>query len=166
MSKYIHADLIAQYLEDANECDRFRDGMLTLGTELRAIEAALDDERINLTHTAAQVAAEMRDKINELHAQIQRLISERNAFGLAIDRALSGIVPDEHPLRSRLVEIATLKARLVEYMQQEPVAWMCPDDPDSATAFSWRPVACELASCLKQRVPLYLAPGAQENNDV
>lgn len=45
------------------ERDRFRDGMLTMGTELRAIEAALDDERINLTHTAAQVAAEMRDRI-------------------------------------------------------------------------------------------------------
>lgn len=58
------------------ERDQFRDGMLTLGTELRTIEAALDDERINLTHTAAQVAAEMRGKINELHAEIERLRAE------------------------------------------------------------------------------------------
>lgn len=46
-----------------------------------------------------------------LQTQIQKLISERNAFGLAIDRALTGIVPDEHPLRSRLVEIAAMRAQ-------------------------------------------------------
>ena len=55
------------------EIEWLRDAVRTLGSELRAIEAELDDERINMTHTAAQVAAEMRDKINELHAQIEAM---------------------------------------------------------------------------------------------
>lgn len=46
-----------------------------------------------------------------LNSKIQHLINERNALGLAIDRAISGIVPDEHPLRSRLVEIAAMRAQ-------------------------------------------------------
>lgn len=53
-----------------------------------------------------------------LNTQIQHLISERNALGLAIDRAISGIVPDEHPLRSRLVEVAALHAE-IEAMKRQ-----------------------------------------------
>lgn len=122
------------------ERDRFRDGMLTLGTELRAIEAALDDERINLTHTSAQVAAEMRDKINELHAEIVR------------QKARYALLEESYSL---------LRAEIESMKRQKPAAWMCPDDPDSATAFSWGPGVCKTECCRKQMVPLYLAPGAQ-----
>jgi len=40
--------------------------------------------------------------------------------------------------------------------QQEPVAWMCPDDPERETAFSWKSGHCP--DCGKERIPLYTAP--------
>ena len=50
-------------------------------------------------------------------------------------------------------EIA-LRAAL-EQAEPEPVAWMCPEDPERETAFNWRPGHCE--NCGKQRIPLYTA---------
>lgn len=38
---------------------------------------------------------------------------------------------------------------------QEPVAWMCPDDPERETAFHWQAGHCE--NCGKKRIPLYTA---------
>ena len=38
----------------------------------------------------------------------------------------------------------------------EPVAWMCPEDPERETAFNWKAGHCE--NCGKQRIPLYTAP--------
>lgn len=118
-----------------------------------------------------------------LNTQIQKLITERNAFGLAIDRAISGIVPDEHPLRSRLVEVAALRAEIerqtaryalleesynllraeIETMRkQEPVLlWHVTDNEDEEDIF---PVTEHNLQCPACR-PLYLAPGAQDNND-
>lgn len=87
------------------------------------------------------------DEIERLRAEIDQL-REINA---GLRRHANGVADDNRKL---LAEIEAMK-------RQKPAAWMCPDDPDSATAFSWKPVACELASCLKRRVPLYLAPGAQ-----
>lgn len=39
---------------------------------------------------------------------------------------------------------------------QKPVAWMCPDDPDRATAFAWNYGYC--IECGKPRIPVYTAP--------
>ena len=44
----------------------------------------------------------------------------------------------------------------LEREQAEPVAWMCPDDPEPETAFSWEAGHCD--NCGKQRIPLYTAP--------
>lgn len=49
---------------------------------------------------------------------------------------------------------AALRAAL-EQAEPEPVAWMCPEDPERETAFNWRPGHCE--NCGKQRIPLYAA---------
>ena len=51
-------------------------------------------------------------------------------------------------------EIA-LRAAL-EQAEPEPVAWMCPEDPERETAFSWKAGHCE--NCGKQRIPLHAAP--------
>lgn len=40
--------------------------------------------------------------------------------------------------------------------EPQPVAWMCPDDPERETAFAWNAGHCD--DCGKQRVPLYAAP--------
>lgn len=39
--------------------------------------------------------------------------------------------------------------------EPKPVAWMCPDDPDRATAFAWRYGYC--IDCGKPRIPVYTA---------
>lgn len=101
-----------------------------------------------------------------LNTQIQHLISERVALGLAIDRAISGIVPDEHPLRSRLVEIAALHAKFETMRKQEPVAWQM-NHPSLGDG--WIDTNEAHAEWLRDNKygewkvrPLYLAPGAQE----
>lgn len=133
------------------------------------------------------VIYDLTQQVRDRDAEIQRLISERNAFGLAIDRALAGIVPDEHPLRSRLVEIAAMRAE-VEAMRKQvapsaPEGWQpietAPKDGThvllankSGTrvadgmygnykVWSWPYVLVEPAYWR----PMPAAPGAQENND-
>ena len=90
--------------------------IITLTRMLEEREGEIERLRTEIT-TREDGAERMALKGIEMRAEIQRLISERNAFGLAIDRALTGIVPDEHPLRSRLVEIAAMRAE-VERVQE------------------------------------------------
>ena len=52
--------------------------------------------------------------------------------------------------------LAALRAALEQQAEPEPVAWMCPDDPERETAFHWQAGHCE--NCGKQRIPLYTAP--------
>jgi len=48
-----------------------------------------------------------RQSLLDCKQRIQQLLAERNSTGLAIDKAiLSGIVPERHPLRSRLKRLA------------------------------------------------------------
>ena len=49
---------------------------------------------------------ELLDLLDTRNRRIDELLAERNATGVAIDRALAGHVPDEHPLRSRLLMLA------------------------------------------------------------
>ena len=44
---------------------------------------------------------------------------------------------------------------------QKPVAWMCPDDPDRATAFAWRRGYC--IDCGKPRIPLFTTRTGDSN---
>jgi len=39
---------------------------------------------------------------------------------------------------------------------KQPIAYMCPHDPERETAFSWKPGMCESSGCGHQRVPVYL----------
>ena len=46
-------------------------------------------------------------EVEQLQAKVYALLEERNSTGIAISNAiLSGIVPDRHPLRSRLELLA------------------------------------------------------------
>ena len=51
---------------------------------------------------------------------------------------------------------AALRAALEQQAEPEPVAWMCPEDPERETAFHWQAGHCD--NCGKQRIPLYAAP--------
>lgn len=56
-----------------------------------------------------------RQSLLDCKQRIQQLLAERNSTGLAIDKAiLSGIVPDKHPLRSRLELLANHRKMLIE----------------------------------------------------
>lgn len=46
---------------------------------------------------------------------------------------------------------AALRAALEQQAEPEPVAWMCPDDPERETAFHWQAGHCE--NCGKQHHP-------------
>ena len=47
----------------------------------------------------------------------------------------------------------------------EPVAWMCPDNPDRATAFYWSGKGGHCPKCNKALVPLYTRPIAIKSED-
>lgn len=47
--------------------------------------------------------------------------------------------------------------------EPEPVAWMCKNDPDAATAFSWKRSICKTKGCFENRVPLYPHHPSQQN---
>ena len=60
------------------------------------------------------------------------------------------------PTRAMLRKVGkSLRARLAQ-PEQEPVAWMCPDDPEQETAFSWQSGHC--VDCGKKKVPVYTTP--------
>lgn len=57
-----------------------------------------------------------------LIAQRYQLLEERNRVGLAIDAAIrDGVVPDEHPLRSRLEMLANHRQREHELRAEEMI---------------------------------------------
>lgn len=76
-------------------------------------------------------------------------MTDRELIQMALD-ALDSDNPD-----IQLRAAVALRTRLAQ-PEQEPVAWMCPDDPDRETAFSWQSGHC--VGCGKQRVPVYTTP--------
>lgn len=62
---------------------------------------------------------------------------------------------DLHGKKPDAKVITALKQALAE-PEPKPVAWICPDDPDRATAFAWRYGYC--IDCGKPRIPVYTAP--------
>lgn len=62
-------------------------------------------------HSKADIAAELayRDMIiDRQKKRINQLLEQRNSTGVAIDNAMRGMLPDEHPLLSRLQMIANV----------------------------------------------------------
>ncbi len=65
-------------------------------------------------HSKSDIAAELafRDlQIDQLNHRINRLLTERNATGLAIDHALNGDLPEQHGLLSRLQMLSLVAAQ-------------------------------------------------------
>lgn len=88
-------------------------------------------------------------------------MQDREVMQLALD-ALAHYANDETPDGwHAITAIEALCAALSRPKpEQEPVAWMCPDDPELETAFSWQSGHC--VDCGKQRVPVYTAPSQHE----
>ncbi|GAB3215804.1 hypothetical protein [Pseudaeromonas pectinilytica] len=70
-------------------------------------------------HSKSDIAAELgfRDmRIDQLNHRINQLLTERNATGLAIDHALSGVLPEQHGLLSRLQMLSLVAAQRDELL--------------------------------------------------
>lgn len=70
-------------------------------------------------HSKSDIAAELgfRDmRIDQLDHRINQLLIERNATGLAIDHALSGVLPEQHGLLSRLQMLSLLATQRDELL--------------------------------------------------
>ena len=82
-------------------------------------------------------------------------MTDREVIQMALD-ALDSDSPD-----IQLRAATTLRARLAQREEKpEPVAWMCLDDPERETAFTWKNGHCK--NCGKNRIPLYTAPPQRE----
>lgn len=104
---------------------------------------------------AAQQALEALDSDNP-EIQLRAAITLRAALEQE-QEDWSRVDALEASLREHMSEIHRLRATLErEQAEPEPVAWMCPDDPERETAFNWKAGHCE--NCGKQRIPLYTAP--------
>ena len=72
---------------------------------------------INGTMTPHQMAlriVEMEDNSAAARVRVTELLEERNATGVAIDSATHGILPEQHPMLSRLQMIANMAKRITE----------------------------------------------------
>lgn len=114
----------------------------------------------------------MTDIVDELRWVINNMMNQAKDRVAEIERLRGFIAEWKSLAREHAAEVERLRTELAECRtkiaameRQEPVAWMCPDDPERETAFSWHAGHCKSAGCDKWRVPLYLAPGAKENND-
>lgn len=111
----------------------------------------------------AQHVLEMHEKSLEMH---EKSLGTENNAGMdalrdAAQQALEALDRDHLEIQLDHLEIQlraaiALRAALEQQAEPEPVAWMCPDDPERETAFHWQAGHC--ANCGKQRIPLYTAP--------
>lgn len=86
-----------------------------------------------------------------MQAEIEKLISDNAEQYILRDR-----YGDSYEMVTA-VPVEVLRALLANYVlcEKEPEAWMCPDDPECESAFSWKAGKCESNGCGKPRVPLY-----------
>jgi hypothetical protein len=70
--------------------------------------------------------------------------------------------PEQNPVTDADLYAVWLNGFHSRKPDMEPVAWMCPHDPERETAFAWRAGMCESSGCGHQRVPLYAAPPARK----
>ena len=89
-------------------------------------------------------------------------MQDREVMQMALDALMETETYNTKNVEQYQIEveaIEALRARLAE-PEQEPIAWMCAEDPERETAFSWKKGHCE--NCGKQRVPVYTAPPQRE----
>lgn len=141
MSAERELKLLAGIEQARRTAEYWKSEHIAANVENERLRAEIDEiKQVEFPRRVQKVADVWRGKVDTLRAEIER------------QKARYALLEESYSM---------LRAEIDEMKRQKPAAWLCPDDPDSATAFSWRPVACETASCLKRRVPLYLAPGAQ-----
>ena len=91
---------------------------------------------------------------------VEALDMEGKHYVVCYDCALEGPFH-----KSRAAVIAAWNTRAALAAPAVPVAWHCPNDPDSATAFFWRrPSSGACPNCGKKLLPVVLAaaPTAQQ----
>lgn len=97
--------------------------------------SAMTKEGLN---SKSDIAAELafRDmQIDQFKQRVNQLLTERNATGLAIDNALSGVLPDRHGLLSRLQQLSIMSAQRAEFLQDmQDVLNMLINQRDAVTA--------------------------------
>ena len=78
------------------------------------IQRATEIHRSMTPHQMALRIVEMEDNSAAARVRVTELLEERNATGIAIDNAIRGVIPEQHPMLSRLQMIANMAKRITE----------------------------------------------------
>ena len=78
------------------------------------IQRATEIHRTMTTHQMALYIVDIDEICTRAAIRINELLEERNATGVAIDSATRGIIPEQHPILSRLQMIANMAKRITE----------------------------------------------------
>ena len=106
--------------------------------------------QIHSTMTPHQMAlriVEMEDNSAASRVRVNELLEERNATGIAIDNAIRGVIPEQHPMLSRLQMLANMAKRITELqdaLELAEEAVRAKHSPDAAkmvqNGWQWVPV--------------------------
>ena len=78
------------------------------------IQRATEIHRSMTPHQMALYIVDIDEICTRAAIRINELLEERNATGVAIDSATRGIIPEQHPMLSRLQMIAIAAKRITE----------------------------------------------------
>lgn len=78
------------------------------------IKRATEIHRTMTPHQMALYIVEIDEMCTRAAIRINELLGERNATGIAIDNAIRGVLPEHHPMLSRLQMLANMAKRITE----------------------------------------------------
>lgn len=78
------------------------------------IQRATEIHRRMTPHQMALYIVDIDEMCTRAAIRINELLESRNATGIAIDNAIRGMLPDQHPMLSRLQMLANMAKRITE----------------------------------------------------
>ena len=78
------------------------------------IQRATEIHRSMTPHQMAMYIVDIDEMCTRAAIRINELLESRNATGVAIDNAIRGVLPDQHPMLSRLQMLANMAKRITE----------------------------------------------------
>lgn len=78
------------------------------------IQRATEIHRSMTPHQMALYIVDIDEMCTRAAIRINELLESRNATGVAIDNAIRGVLPDQHPMLSRLKMLANMSKRITE----------------------------------------------------
>jgi len=125
------------------------------------IQRATEIHRSMTPHQMALYIVDIDEICTRAAIRINELLKERNATGVAIDSATRGIIPEQHPMLSRLQMIANMAKRITELqdaleLAEEAVrAKHVPDIAKMVVPDGWQQQVFELCNdVMMSRLPM------------